>query len=94
MTPNETDVLLRKVLVTAVQEPETRVEGQSDDRLTTAPGTTVFVTLAVSPVDATRVVFAAEFGELWLAIERDSVPESSIPGQTRGSVLLDRVRAE
>lgn len=93
-TPNETDVLLRKVLVTAVQEPQSRSEEQADDRLTTAPGTTVFVTLAVSPIDATRVVFAAEFGFLWLAIERDSVPEASIPGQTRGSVLLDRVRAE
>lgn len=93
-TPNETDVLLRKVLVTAVQEPQTRSDESDDDRLTTAPGTTVFVTLAVTPVDATRVVFASEFGSLWLAIERDSVPEASIPGQTRGSVLLDRVRAE
>lgn len=92
--PNETDVLLRKVLVTAVQEPQGRSGEQADDRLTTAPGTTIFVTLAVSPVDATRVVFAAEFGSLWLAIERDSVPDGSIPGQTRGSVLLDRVRAE
>lgn len=92
--PNETDVLLRKVLVTAVQEPQGRSEEQADDRLTTAPGSSIFVTLAVTPIDATRVVFASEFGSLWLAIERDSVPEGNIPGQTRGSVLLDRVRAE
>lgn len=92
--PNETDVLLRKVLVTAIQEPVGRAEDSESDRLTTAPGTTIFVTLAVTPVDATRVVFAAEFGTLWLSSERDSVPEDNVPGQTRGSVLLDRVRAE
>ncbi|MEL6984899.1 MAG: RcpC/CpaB family pilus assembly protein [Actinomycetota bacterium] len=94
-TPNETDVLLRKVLVTAVQQPTSNAGPIEDDaRLTTAPNTTVFVTLAVSPVDATRLVFTDEFGELYLSVERDTVPESSVAAQTRGSVLLDQVRAE
>lgn len=90
-TPNITDLLLRKVLVTAVQEPESQSADDETKRLTTAPATTVFVTLAVSSLDATRLVFAAEFGELWLSVERDTVPESDTPGQTRGSVLDGRV---
>ena len=93
-TPNTTDLLLRKVLVTAVQKPAKSSSEDDDQRLTTAPGGTVFVTLAVAPFDDERVVFTAEFGSLWLAVERETVPESSEPGQTRGSVLLDRVRAK
>ncbi len=88
-TPNSTDLLLRKVLVTAIQEPigSRPAEGE---RLTDAPEDSVFVTLAVEPFDAERLVFTAEFGEIWLAAERESVPESDEPGQTRGSVLIDR----
>jgi len=89
-TPNVTDLLLRKVLVTAVQEPEAPSSEDDGQRLTTAPDSTVFVTLAVTPIDATRLVFTAEFGDLWLAAERETVPEADTPGQTRGSVLLDR----
>lgn len=90
-TPNSSDLLLRKTLVTAVQERTDKAPPEGDQRLTTAPNGTVFVTLAVSPFDAERVVFTAEFGELWLAIERETVPETDSPGQTRGSVLLDSV---
>lgn len=87
-TPNTTDTLLRKVLVTAVQRGAGRSgEVSEDDRLTTAPENAVFVTLAVRPFDAERLVFTAEFGDLWLAIERETVPEVDDPAQTRGSVL-------
>lgn len=88
-TSHTTDVLLRKVLVTAVQEP---AGGSEDDqqRITTAPGGTLFVTLAVDPFDVERLVFTAEFGSIWLAIERETVPDTDLPGQTRGSVLLDQ----
>ncbi len=89
-TPNTTDLLLRKVLVTAVQERSDPSVQDDDRRLSTAPEGTVFVTLALAPFDAERLVFTAEFGELWLAIERETVPETDEPGQTRGSVLLDR----
>ena len=87
-TSNTTDLLLRKILVTAVQEPAGR-QSEEDQRLTTAPKATVFVTLAVAPFDAERVVFTAEFGSIWLAIERETVPDGDEPGQTRGSVLLE-----
>lgn len=90
-TPNSTDLLLRKVLVTAVQEPAAEAAVDPQQRLVTAPEDTVLVTLAVNPFDAERLVFTAEFGNLWLAIERQTVPEVDEPGQSRGSVLLDRV---
>ena len=98
-TPNTTDLLLRKVLVTAVQKsvsaPSNGAGTEADDRrLSTPIDGTVFVTLAVDPFDAERLVFTAEFGELWLATERETVPDTDQPGQTRGSVLLERVGAK
>ncbi|MDH4074858.1 MAG: RcpC/CpaB family pilus assembly protein [Acidimicrobiia bacterium] len=93
-TANSTDLLLRKVLVTAVQEPAAEASVDQAQRLTTAPGETIFVTLAVHPFDAERLVFTAEFGNIWLAVERPTVPEADEPGQTRGSVLLDKVGAQ
>ncbi len=95
-TPNSTDLLLRKVLVTAVQEPLNRSfnDDEEAERLTTAPEKTVFVTMAVNPFDAERLVFTAEFGEVWLAIERETVPETKDPIQTRGSVYLDEVTVQ
>ncbi|MDH3680474.1 MAG: RcpC/CpaB family pilus assembly protein [Acidimicrobiia bacterium] len=94
-TPNSTDVILRKVLVTAVQEIEDRTFNDSNDeevdRLTTAPNDSVFVTLAVRPVDAERIVFTSEFGFLWLAIDRETVPEIEDPIQTRGTIYDDQV---
>ncbi len=90
-TPNTTDLLLNKVLVTAVQDRVGRQSQDDQQRLTTAPDSTVFVTLALPPFDAERLVFTAEFGSVWLAIERETVPNSDPPGQSRGSVLLDRV---
>lgn len=89
-TPNSTDLLLRKVLVTAVQA---QVAGDSEDeqdsRLSTPPEGSVFVTMAVSPFDVERLIFTAENGRIWLAIDRETVPDNNQPGQTRGSVLAD-----
>lgn len=93
-TPNSTDILLRKILVTAVQRPPDQQQAVIDERLTVAPAGSVFVTLAVSPLDATRLVFTAEWGDIWLAVDRETVPDNNEPGQTRGSVLLDRVGAK
>lgn len=88
-TPNTTDIILRKVLVTAVQQKENStitedVEGNT--RLNTAPEGSLLVTLAVPPYDAERIVFTAEFGLLWLAVEREDVPELEDSIKTRGNV--------
>ena len=88
-TPNTTDIILRKVLVTAVQQQENSSLGNGEDgssRLNTAPDGSLLVTLAVPPYDAERVVFTAEFGTLWLAVEREDVPEIEDSIKTRGNV--------
>lgn len=90
-TPNTTDLLLRKVLVTAVQEDLSGSFGSSDEevnRLEEAPEGSLLVTLAVRPFDAERVVFTAEFGYLWLAIERETVDEVDDPVKDRGNIYL------
>jgi pilus assembly protein CpaB len=90
-TSHTTNRLLDKVLVTAVQEPAGRPDPRQ--RMSTAPGGPLFVTLAVDPYDAERLVFTAEFGRIWLAIERPTVPDTDLPGQTRGSVLTGQADA-
>ena len=92
-TPNSTEIILRKALVTAVQEA-TGSSGignadEGSDRLNTAPTGELLVTLALVPSDAERVVFTAEFGMLWLAIERETVPEEPDSIKTRANVYTD-----
>lgn len=90
-SPNATDLLLHKVLVTAIQEEVGNIgvgsEAEDRDVLTQAPTGNLLVTLAVAPLDAERVIFTAEFGFLWLGIERSTVPTTADPPQTRGSVF-------
>lgn len=93
-TPNSTDLILRKALVTAVQEGSNSGSGigsddEQSDRLTTAPGDDLLVTLAIDPSDAERLVFTAEFGRLWLAIERETVPEEKDSIKTRANIYTD-----
>jgi len=90
-TPNTTDIILRKVLVTAVQEaPDTGGFNTGDDegrnRLNTAPEDALLVTLAVVPNDAERIVYTAEFGHLWLAVERENVPEDQDSIKKRSNI--------
>ena len=97
-TPNSTETILRKVLVTAVQRSQSNggggglgaSESTETDRLETAPEDTLLVTLAVLPIDAERVVFSAEWGSIWLAIDRDTVPTVDDPIMTRGNVYDDQ----
>lgn len=95
-TPNSTDLILHKVLVTAVQQGPQQAglvsqTSEGTDRLSTAPTESLLVTLAVHSYDAERLVFTAEFGKMWLAAERDSVPSAKDPMQTRGSIYNDQV---
>jgi pilus assembly protein CpaB len=91
-TPTSTHIILHKVLITSVQIDSTQGIVQDDDDDETgpakAPGGELLVTLAVSPADAERLVFTAEFGHLWLAAEGSDVPEDDTTVQTRGSVYI------
>lgn len=84
-TPNTSQIILRKALVTAVQQRAGSID-EDEDRLNEAPRADVFVTLAVDPADAERVVFTREFGLIYLALERSDVPENPTQQITRGNV--------
>ena len=90
-TPNTTDIILHQILVTAVQEErQVGISNDEDrDELRESPAGQLLVTLAVRPQDAERIVFTAEFGTLWLAIERSTVPDDDGPIQTRDLVYQD-----
>ena len=90
ITPG-TDLLIQKVLVTAVQQAVKAGLGDEEERdpLTESPQDELLITLAVSPADAERIIFSAEFGLLWLGAERSTVPQTEDPIQTRGSVYQD-----
>lgn len=79
-TPNTTHLTLNQILVTSVQlsrddaerSTETRSAEDGGDEpvvaadISEAPGDRLLVTLAVTAPEAEQIVFAAEFGRLWL----------------------------
>jgi pilus assembly protein CpaB len=65
-----TQLTLRKVLVTVVQSSasaEKPAEGESQD--TSLPQGAFMITVAVNDIDANKIIFASEFGSLWLTKE-------------------------
>jgi pilus assembly protein CpaB len=94
-SPNMTHLTFHKVLVTAVQfadgeGPTTSEDGDDDaDEETeaeTAPTNQVLVTLALSSPQVEQVVFAAEFGHIWLTAENADADESGTGVITLGEV--------
>lgn len=82
-TPNTTHIIAQQVLVTGVQGvPAPAKEGEAE----VAPTANLLVTLAVTPADAERVVFTAEFGKLWLAAESTDQVLGGTRIQSRASV--------
>ncbi len=62
-----TKLAFRDVLVTKVQgAPNT---SQSDGNGDAAPSSDVLVTIAIAPKSAAEIVWGAEFGHIWLALE-------------------------
>lgn len=87
--PNTTGFLYHKVLVTDVLLDTAPTTAAQDDQPTTdvaAPGD-VFVTLAVDAPQAERIVFAQEFGSLWLTLEPPEAIEDGTEQRTRGNVF-------
>jgi pilus assembly protein CpaB len=72
--PDTTALALRNVLVTGIQggaDSETK-DGKAVDQANGSQpvqGTSVMVTLAVTPAQARKVVFGADHGTLWLSLE-------------------------
>lgn len=80
-TSNVTKLEFQQVLVTNVQTINAPVDNASNDETEDGPdieqvtGTQYVVTLALSPEQSERFVFAAEFGEVWLSIQPATVAD-------------------
>lgn len=95
-TPNSTQLILHKVLVTNVQVPPASgttgpVGGEGDDETgeqtpPPPPGGSLLVTLAIDQESVERLVFTAEHGRLWLTAEPEEAPEPETPIRTRTNV--------
>jgi pilus assembly protein CpaB len=94
-TPNTTHLELHKTLVTAVQIVENAtgvptVAGDGDDEpdegVVSAPSENLYVTIAVDARALEQVVFAAEFGTVWLANEPPDASEDGTRIVDRGNV--------
>ncbi|MBW3578114.1 MAG: Flp pilus assembly protein CpaB [Actinobacteria bacterium] len=90
-SPNETHLMLHKVLVTRVQAaPTTASRGSGDDDEDRGPepvpGSDLLVTLAVDAPSVERIVFAQEFGRVWLTAEPETATEDGTTIQHRGTV--------
>ncbi len=92
--PATTHVLMHKVLLTEVQvdtlpvaRDETQVSGPPGPILSSS--SSVVLTVALTPADAERLVYAMEFASLWFAAEDSDVPETGTAYQTRATVFDD-----
>ena len=79
-TPNVSRLEFQHVLVTNVQTINAPVSAQDDAEgatgISQVTGTQYVVTLALSPEQSERFVFATEFGHVWLSIEPASVDDN------------------
>jgi pilus assembly protein CpaB len=90
-TPNVTRLEFQHVLVTNVQttnEPVVPDESdQEDDPIEQISGSQYVVTLALSPEQSERFVFATEFGHVWLSNQPASVSDDGTRLVTLGDVF-------
>ena len=82
---SKTGLELHKVLVTAVQGGLVAAPA-GDGGTAAAVADVMTVTLAVKPAGAQRIVFAAEYGTIWLAAEPADASDDSLPILTKGNL--------
>ena len=90
-TPNVSRLEFRNVLVTNVQTtsaPVTPDDGDDADEPTVAQvtGTQYVVTIALSPEQSERFVFATEFGKVWLSLDPATVADDGTRPVTLANV--------
>lgn len=93
--PDQSSIILHKVLVTNVQLAEDQDDGSTntdnaDSSTQAKPGEAptgeLLVTLALDAAAVERVVFAAEHGTLWLSLDPASASEEGTRIQDRGAI--------
>lgn len=87
-TPNVTRLEFQHVLVTNVQTIDAPVNNDTKETVAVeqVTGAQYVVTLALSPEQSERFVFAAEFGHVWLSTEPASVSDDGTRVVTLGNV--------
>lgn len=87
-TPNMTHLEFQHVLVTNIQATSAPVSESSDDDETVqqVSSDNYIVTLALTPPQSERFVFAAEFGHVWLSNEPATVSEDGTSLVTMGNI--------
>ncbi|MGD9704272.1 MAG: Flp pilus assembly protein CpaB [Acidimicrobiia bacterium] len=96
-SPNMTHLTLHQILVTGVQfdqsdpadigsrgNDESNDDGEAD--IERAPGNELLVTLAVNSAQAEQIVFAAEFGHVWLTGQNGETDQTGTRIVTLGEV--------
>ncbi len=89
--PETSHVLMHKVLVTEIQVEEVPVQRDPNEPDTfnqprLAPSGNMLITLALTTPEAERLVYALEYGSLYMAQEPDDAPETGTREQTRATV--------
>lgn len=86
----QTGLLFHDVLITAVQKAPSEAKknsgGGSSDPAVEMPTGSAFITFARSDADASKLVFSAEFGKLWLAKQNDATVKTNPPATTFGGL--------
>jgi pilus assembly protein CpaB len=83
-----THLIQHKVLVTGVQSGEELPDAvEEPNKPTSAPSSTLLISLAGDAGTIERIVFAAEHGSIWLTAEPVDAPEAGSGIVTKGSVL-------
>lgn len=83
-----TGLLFHDVLVTAVQKaaPDAKSSSNSTETAVEMPNGSAFVTVARNDADAAKMVFGAEFGNLWLSKQTDTTAKTDPPVTTFGGL--------
>lgn len=90
-TPNVSRLEFRNVLVTNVQTTTAPVTSDADDddepTIAQVSGTQYVVTLALSPEESERFVFATEFGRVWLSLDPAGLDDDGTRPVTLGNMF-------
>ena len=86
-TPNSTHLIIHKVLVTGVQVEELPTESTTEaGAVELAPTGNLLITLAAPAEDLEKIIFTAEHGSLWLALEDPDAPEPETDIRSRENI--------
>lgn len=85
-----TGLLFHDVLITAVQKAPSAAKNSSgtdsSDPAMEMPSGSAFITFARNDADASKLIYSAEFGKLWLAKQTDTTAKTEPPVTTFGGL--------